>query len=51
MLLLAIVLTVVAATLFAAGIILAGYAVASKVRQLRHESGSDTKVADNPSVP
>ena len=46
MLFLAIVLTIAAAVLFAAGFALIGYVMLAKLRQFRRDSGSDTEAAD-----
>jgi phage shock protein PspC (stress-responsive transcriptional regulator) len=51
MLYLAILLTIVSAVLFAAGFGLAGYVIVTKIRESRQNSGSNSRTADNPSVP
>jgi hypothetical protein len=51
MLYLAILLTIVSAVLFAAGFGLAGYVIVTKIRETRRGSGSNSRPADNPSVP
>ena len=51
MLYLAILLTIVSAVLFAAGFGLAGYVIATKIREHRQSSASNTKPADSPSIP
>ncbi|MDE2786410.1 MAG: hypothetical protein OXL37_07075 [Chloroflexota bacterium] len=51
MLYLAILLTIVSAILFAAGFGLAGYVIVAKIREHRQDSGSNSKPADNLSIP
>lgn len=51
MLLLAVILTVVAATFFAVGIVLLGYVVAVKLGRIRDPSRSGADAADSRPVP
>ena len=51
MLSLAIILTIVSAVLFFGGLALAGYVIVVKIRETRHDAGSNTGVTENPSTP
>ena len=51
MLYLAILLTIISAVLFVAGFGLAGYVIATKIREARQRSTSNAKPTDSPSIP
>ncbi len=51
MLSLAIILTIVCAVMFGVGIGLAGYVIATKIREARYSSGASANTAENASTP
>ena len=48
---LAIILAIVSAVLFFGGLALAGYVIVTKIRETRHDPGSDAGTFENPSTP
>ena len=51
MLALAIIMTIVAAALFAMGLGLAGFVILTKIREYRQGANADTRSGDNPVLP